>query len=260
MLTDRMRRVSCITAPLLASVVAIPVALALPGAADAASRDAFVHVAQCSRGPDAIDRHATFRGVMRRVRHAQRMRMRFSLQERVGNGRFRRVKAPGLGTWRSSDPAVRRFSHRQRVLELAEGSAYRAVVNFRWYDGDGQVIRRARRRSKPCSQPGRLTDLRVLGIVGGLPLASRPQASDYRVRLVNHGRATTTRFRVTLAVDGGIVDSQEVSTLVPGEVRELSFAGPVCAAQLTARADPQDAVREASEKDNALTVPCPSGS
>lgn len=259
MLTDRMRRVSCITAVVLASLVAIPLALAMPGAGDAARRDALVRIAECARGPDVIDRHATFRGVMRRIPRTERMAMRFSLQERVGEGRFRTVKAPGLGGWRKSHPAVRRFAHRQRVLDLAEGSAYRAVVSFRWYDADGKVIRRARRRSKPCTQPGRLPDLSLLGIAGGLPLARRPGASNYRVRLVNRGRATTSGFRVSLAVDGSVVDGREVTALAPGEVRELLFPGPVCAASMTARVDPQDAVREVSEKDNVLTVPCPSG-
>lgn len=253
-----MRRRVCITAALLGSLVALPGAQALTVTGEtSASSVALVRVAECARGPAALDRHATFRAVMRRVAHAERMWMRFTLKERVGDGPFRTVKAPGLGTWHKSRPAVRRFSHRQRVLELAEGSAYRVVVSFRWYDDDGELIRRARRRSKPCAQPGLLPNLRIARIGDGLPLAGDPRSFTHTVRVVNPGRATASRFGVSLAVDGGIADTQTVDALAPGEGRQLSFVGPPCVASVTARADPDDAVREASEKDNVLTTPCP---
>ena len=111
-----------------------------------------VRVLECLRGPAAGDRLAVFRGGMRALPGAERMSMRFKLQERVGAREFRTVKAPGLGVWRKSRRGVRRFAYRQRVLALAEGSAYRAVVGFRWYAADREVIRRATRRSRPCMQ------------------------------------------------------------------------------------------------------------
>ena len=258
MLTERMRRVSSTTAALVGTLAATAAAVAMAGAGDAGARSAaLVRVVECSRGPEALDRHATFRAAMRRLPHTERMWMRFTLQERVGDGRFRTVRAPGLGRWRKSLPAVRRFSHRQRVLELAEGSAYRTVVGFRWYDGEGQLIRRTRRRSKPCDQPGRLPNLAPLQIGGGQPLAGAPGSARYTVRIVNRGRRTAPRFGVSLAVDGHKVDTQSVAALAPGHVRQLVFAGPVCSGSLTARVDPGDAVREVSERDNVLTAPCP---
>ena len=258
MLTERMRRVSSTTAALVGTLAATAAAVAVAGAGDAGARSAaLVRVVECSRGPEALDRHATFRAAMRRLPHTERMWMRFTLQERVGDGRFRTVRAPGLGRWRKSLPAVKRFSHRQRVLELAEGSAYRTVVGFRWYDGEGQLIRRTRRRSKPCGQPGLLPNLGILRIGGGEPLADAPRSRSYRVRVVNRGRATAARFTVSLGVDGGVLDTQSIAPLAPGEVRQLSFTGPACEASLTARVDPEDAVREGSEKDNVLTAPCP---
>ena len=248
-----MRRVTCTTA-----LVATLAAAATAGAGDAGARPtALVRVVECSRGPAVLDRHATFRAAMRRLPHTERMWMRFTLQERVGDGRFRTVRAPGLGTWRKSHPHVRRFSHRQRVLELAEGAAYRTVVGFRWYDGDGELIRRTRRRSKPCDQPGLLPNLGLLGIGGGQPLAAAPGSATYTVRIANRGRATAPRHGVSLAVDGHDVDTQAVAALAPGDVRQLVFAGPVCAGSVTARADPDDAVREVSERDNVLTAGCP---
>src|SRR5918997_7160992 len=245
-----MRRLTCTTAALVATLAAASAAVAMAGAGDAGARpSALVRVVECSRGPEALDRHATFRAAMRRVPRTARMWMRFTLQERVGDGRFRTVRAPGLGAWRKSHPAVRRFSHRQRVLELAEGSAYRTVVGFRWYDTEGELIRRTRRRSKPCDQPGLLPNLGIRHIGGGQPLAGAPGSATYTVRIANRGRATAPRFGVSLAVDGHDVDTQSVAALAPGNVRQLVFAGPVCAGAVTARADPGDAVREGSERD-----------
>lgn len=255
-----MHRATGMIAALIGVLAVIPGAFALPANRDASARPlALVRVAECSRGPAAIDRQATFRATMRRVAGAERMAMRFSLQERVGDGRFRTVKARGLAAWRKSYQGVRRFSHRQRVLALAEGSDYRVVVSFRWYAGDGQLIRRTRRRSKPCAQPGALPNLSVLRIGGRPLLLGIPGSHAYTVEVANRGSAAAPRFRVSLAADGGIVDTQSVPALARGEVRRLSFAGPACERSLTARVDPEDAVRESSEKDNFLVARCPPG-
>jgi hypothetical protein len=218
---------------------------------------ASVRVAECSRGPAAIDRIAVFRGAMRSVPGTGRMWMRFKLQERVGDGRFQTVKAPGLGVWRKSRPGVGRFAYRQRVLALAEGSAYRTVLAFRWYDGGGEIIRRATRRSRACLQPGPLANLSIMRIGGAAPLPGVPGTYRYAVNLVNDGQVQAERFGVSLAVDGGAVDTQAVSYLAPGESRRLFFAGPACRATVTAVADADDTVRENLEKDNSLTSGCP---
>lgn len=256
-----MRRATATTAVLLGSVLVGSAALADTATlGDPAARPlALVRVAECSRGPTAPDRHVTFRASMRRVRETHRMSMRFTLQERVGHDRFRTVRAPGLRVWRKSRPEVKRFSHRQHVLDLAEGSSYRAVVNFRWYDRDGELIRRATRRSRPCSEPGPLPNLSLVRLGGGTPIAGKPQSAIYTLRAVNRGPAGSPRFGVSFAVDGAAVNSKVVPALAPGESRPLSFTGPVCAASISAHADPEDAVREVSERDNVLSAPCPFG-
>lgn len=219
---------------------------------------ASVRVAECARGPAAESRLAVFRGAMRRVPGSDRMWMRFRLQERVGAGGFRTVKAPGLGTWHKSRPGVTRFAYRQRVLALAEGSAYRTIVSFRWYAADGEVTRQTRRRSPACRQPGLLSDLRVTRIGGGRPVDGVPGAFRYAVNVLNRGQVVAEGFGVRLAVDGGAVDTLAVNALAPGESRRLLFSGPACRSTVTATADPEDTVREVSEKDNTLTSPCPS--
>ena len=128
--------------------------------------------------------------------------MRFQLEERVGRRRFRAVKAPGLGVWKKSRPGVRRLAVTQRVLELGEGASYRAVVKFRWYDGDRKLIRAARKRSRVCRQPGLLPNLRVRS-VSGTRIA--PDTVRYAVQIVNRGRAPAVNVGVRLAVDGDLL-------------------------------------------------------
>jgi len=219
---------------------------------------ASVRLLECARGPAADNRLAVYGGDVRRVPTAQSMWMRFKLQERVGRQAFRTVKAPGLGVWRKSRVGVKRFAYRQRVLALAEGSSYRTVVSFRWYAANGALTRQARRRSGPCRQPGRLPNLRVTRIGGGRPVPGAPEAVRYAVNVVNRGQVLALPFGVSLAVDGSAVDTQTVTNLVPGETRGLVFFGRACAGTVTAVADPDDAIRETTEKDNSMTSPCPS--
>ena len=256
-----MFRASLIAVAALAGLVAagLPATAAPDAHSNARGGPMSVRVVECLRGSAAGDRLAVFRGGMRALPGAERMSMRFKLQERVGDGKFRTVKAPGLGVWRKSRPGVRRFAYRQRVLALAEGSAYRTVVAFRWYGQDGEVIRRSTRRSRACLQPGPLANLRIGRIGGGAPLPGVPGTYRYAVQLVNDGQVAAERFDVTLTVDRGItVDTQRVSHLAPGESRRLFFSGRACGGSVTAVADPEDAVRENLERDNSLTSRCPS--
>ena len=74
----RMRHLAALTlvAALTAAVPAAPAAKRKPVTS--------VRVAQCAKGSTVAERHAIFRGAMRRVRGSERMWMKFRLQERVG--------------------------------------------------------------------------------------------------------------------------------------------------------------------------------
>ena len=214
-----------------------------------------VRVTECARGATVEGRRAEFRGAMRRVRHSERMWMRFTLEERVGQGQFAQVDAPGLGVWRKSRPGVARFAYRQEVLALAEGSSYRVRVQFRWYDARGRLLRRAARRSRKCRQPGMLANLHV-GRIIAMPLAGTPHIARYAVQVANRGRGPAQDVEVSLAVDGGGVDVVLVGLLAPGEVRRVFVNGPTCTTSVEARVDPRDLVRESFEDDNARNEPC----
>ena len=234
--------------------LALALTAAVP-AAPAAKRKplATAKVAECSKGPTAALRYAVFRGSARRVGGADRMWIKFKLQERAGAGRFRTVAAPGLGVWRKSRSGVRRFAVRQRVLALGEGAAYRVAVQFRWYDADGELLRRTRRLSRPCRQPGALPNLRVTR-VGGRRVNGTVR---YAVDVINRGRAASAPTTLALSVDGDVVDTPVFGSLAAGETRRVFVNGPACVGSVKAQIDPADAVAEASESDNTRTVACP---
>lgn len=184
------------------------------------------------------------------------MAMRFVLQERRGDRDPETVHAPGLGVWQKSAAGVKWFVYRQRVTALAEGSDYRARVQFRWYDPAGRVVREAVRASRVCRQPGDLANLRVTRIRAHR-LAGSPGVTRYALKVVNRGDATAPSGAVELSVDGAKVDTAIVGGLEPGEGRVAFVNGPDCAGSVRAEADPADSVIESDESDNGLALRCP---
>lgn len=234
--------------------LALALMAALPAAPAAArSPAATARLVACSTGLTAADRLAVFRGAARRVAGTDRMWIKFKLQERTPGARYRTITAPGLSAWRKSRSGVRRFAVRQRVLALGKGAAYRVAVYFRWYDADGNLLRRARRRSRACRQDGELPNLRVAR-VGGRPMNG---TFRYAVDVVNRGRAASAPTKLALSVDGDLVDTPALGPLAPGGTIRLFVNGPACDGSAKARVDPGDMVAEADERDNSRVVACP---
>ena len=247
-------------AALAAAAALIGAVLALPAGADppeasVSPAPAKVQVTMCKRGASPSARRAEFRGAMSRLPGTARMSMRFTLQERAPEGRYTTVRAPGLGVWRTSRDGVAAFAHRQRVVDLRRGSRYRAVVHYRWHSSSGERIRSARRISSSCRQ-GSLPDLRVLGI-NGAPVGGSPGTVRYVVRVENRGRVPARGVAVSLAVDGGVIDTPVIGNIPPGEERRAVVNGPRCMSSLEAVADPAGTVRESHESDNVHTAACP---
>jgi hypothetical protein len=217
---------------------------------------AAVSVTECVHGATEADRRAQFRGMMRQVGGADYMAMRFGLQERLGDRAFQKVRAPGLGVWQKSLKGVKRFVHRQEVVGLAGGAAYRTRVTFRWYDAAGKVLRQEIRRSGVCRQPGKLANLRVARI-GARRMGPSQGVAQYALKVVNRGDAPAPGVTVLLSVDRARVDTATVGALAPGEAKVVFVNGPECGGPVRAEADPADGVVESDESDNALAVPCP---
>lgn len=244
-----------VLAALVFAAVAVPAGAFAPAreGASVAARAASVTVTECLRTPAA--RSVEFRGAMRRVTGTRRMWMRFSLEERVGAGPFVTIQAPALGVWRKSRAGVRGFGYRQRVLALAEGSSYRTTVRFRWYDESGRPIKRARRTSPGCAQPGPLPNLRVARI--GVRPTDQRALLRYAVDVANSGTAPSVGTTISVAVDGSTVDTAPVAPLAPGERTRAFVRGPRCESGVEARVDPDDTMRERRERDNVRSISCP---
>jgi CARDB len=233
------------------AVLALCCCLLAPASAAGASKLAAVKVSSCSR----LDHTGSFYGRMSRLPHAERMAMRFTLLVRgPDETRYTSVKAPGLRRWHRSKLKVRAFGYRQRVRGLADGSLYRVQVDYRWYDEDGEVMRRARRRSRTCNQAGPLPNLSIR-IVEGAPTPVEG-VWRYRVRVTNRGNAVAEDVGVRLSVDGSDVDTRTIDTLEPGAVKYRSFRGPACLIDVMAVVDPDNAMRETAEGDNAQSLTC----
>jgi hypothetical protein len=219
-------------------------ALVLPASA-AAAGPASVARAACQ----PRERAAEFEARMDKVAGSARMKLRFTLEARKPGRAWRRVAAPELAGWRTADPQTTRFISSRRVTQLIGPSYYRTLVRFRWVDAEGEIVATARARSRACWQPDHRPnlELRDLGIEDG---------GRYVVRVTNTGRSASGAFDLEIA---GVPPVVLAGGLDPGEERFVEVDGPACepGADVTATADPLDLVDERSERDNALTVPCP---
>lgn len=251
-----MRRTALTTATLAA--------LALPGAAHAvtptdvppsAVPELSARLDACAVGATSAQRAAAFTGAMPADQAAAVLSMRFELEQRRGST-WKPLAVPGFRTWQRSDPDAAGFVYAKRVERLASGASYRVTVGFRWTDADGRVVRRAERRTRVCRQPDLRPDLTVLGVT------AEPSA-DGTVRYVAQVRndgpgALTGPLRVALAVDGTAAPAQEVARLAARATTQLTWSAPPCVAGGAVRvdADPDAAVEEADEADNAFVLRC----
>jgi hypothetical protein len=248
-----MRRRSQLIVIACAAFAALPASSALAAGAGPSAR-----VGNCSPSPDVTKRFAEFVGRMKTIPGAKSMQMRFTLQEKIGGGRFQVVALPELKMWRKSKPGARAFNFTQRVTALRDGSSYRVLVKFRWLDAGGRQLQSTSRRSGFCFQPGPLPNLKVTAIQADPgPL---PDSIVYSITLLNSGRAIAFKPAAVVNVDGAELDQGALAQLGPGESGVIRFSGPFCRFLVRAKADPGRLIAEEDERDNVLTTPCPFGS
>jgi len=208
----------------------------------------------CLTSPLPIERVATFVGAMPAAAGAQRMGIRFDLERRrPAERRWRRIQAPGFGTWERSDPKVAGFVFRRRVNGLPVPASYRARVRFRWIAADGTIVRRAQARTPACVQPDLRPNL-VPGPLTAILDTPRPGLGIYTLIVRNIGRSAASAFGVQ--VGSG---SAEVGPLAAGEQRAIVVLALACRPgdAITARVDADRRVDESSERGNATRRLCP---
>jgi len=229
--------------------------LAFPAAA--AADGASVKLLDCVPALEPQDRMAMFEGRMTPRRGSERMQLRFALQVREPALEWRRVVAPGLDQWLTSNPGVRRYSYAKTVQNLAAPAAYRMVVRFRWLDVGGEVLARSRATSRACRQPDLRPELEALAVEVSPAVA--PDRRRFAITVRNGGRTAAGPFGVALSVGDAALAPLSVAGLEPGEHRTVVLTGPPCAAgePLTVTVDPDDTVEERDEADNVLVALCP---
>lgn len=194
---------------------------------------------------------AAFDGRVTAYRGATRMQLRFTLQVRAQDERrWRKVTAPGWGDWISAPSNLARYTYTKRVQELLAPARYRAVVNFRWRDARGRIIRRERAVSPSCRLPDERPDLEVRSV--------RFFAGLYRAVIFNRGRQAAGPFAVDFLADGRPLGRVEIAGLEPKRAVTALLDGPPCApgTLLEAIADARSQVDEADEFNDAETNAC----
>jgi archaellum component FlaF (FlaF/FlaG flagellin family) len=231
----------------------IVAALAVPAAASAKG-PASVHLKSCTTGDRPSERKATFKSWMHSIPGSARMAVRFKLLSRTTGRSAQRVEGPqALNTWHRSHTGVTRYVYSQTIKKLEQGTSYRMVVRYRWYDANGEIIKRAKRTSHECVQTGDLPNLIVAGVTYD---PSEVGTWHYGVTVKNKGKALAENFVVTLFVDGAVVDERTVELLDAGESTTVELNGPPCI-HLRAIADYEDTVTEKHEDDNSFSSTCP---
>jgi hypothetical protein len=247
---------------LAAAAVSVLACLALAATAPAQVVSTQATLDACHTGSDGMSRYARFTGQMGAVPHSERMQLRFDVYGAAAPGRrVHREHAPGLGTWQgTAGPMVQVLRVHKQVANLAAPGVYRAVVSFRWLAHDGSVIRRAQRRTAFCQQPDPRPDL-AISAIDVQPSAGDPGRATYTVTVRNRGRGDAAGFGIALAVEGADQTPGSVPSLPAGQRATVVFDGPRChrGGRVRAQADPADAVDEAREGNDALSIRCRPG-
>ncbi len=228
----------------IAALVPALVALAAPAAHAAPLGKAVV--TSC----DKELRKATFEGRIT-ARRGTKMQMRFALQAITPDQpKWRKVDAPGFGTWISAPSGVGRYSYDKTVEQLLAPASYRAVIEFRWKDAHGKVVHSEKATSTACKQPDQRPDLAVRDVRYGV--------RGYVAVVVNKGQTAAGAFEVDLLRAGNAVGSETVPALDPGETTTVVVPGIPCAAgeDVQAIVDPLSDVDESDEDNNSLDAPC----
>ena len=109
---------------------------------------------QCVTAMLQGERTATFAGEMTAIASSVRMAIQIDVQVQLpGEEVFRPVSAPGLGSWRVSDPGVKAYRYLRQVTGLTAPASYRAVVRFRWLNAKNRQIKLVERQTPRCEQP-----------------------------------------------------------------------------------------------------------
>jgi hypothetical protein len=246
-----MLRIVTIAAALTALLGASVAARAADPPAGAAAPVA--KVLACDVGASA-DRAAAFYGRMDTTAGASKLALRFVLLERLGVGdTWNKLDLPALRQWHISQAGVKRYGWKQTVDHLRLGGAYKARIQYRWLSASGAVLDSETHDTPVCRGP--VPNLAL----GQLTTKPGPTADTwtYGIEVQNTGKSDADDVDVSLNVDHAMLDTVTLDKLAAGEVRIVSFNGPACRREVSAKVDPGNSIGERFEDDNSQVFSCP---
>lgn len=235
------------------AAVALALLIAAPARADWRGRVVVLH---CAKGLTATGRSVTFEGRIAAIPRARRMQMRFTLQARTPDAGWAKVTAGGFGSWITAPRGLSRYLYDKTVDGLLAPAGYRAVVDFRWRDASGHVIRRSRATSRSCHQPDPRPDLSAASLAVGP--AAEPGKRRYTATIVDSGRGPAGPFEVDFTREGMLLGSVQLGGLSAGGRRHIAVPALACTPgdQIAVVVDATHEVDESDETDNVLSVVC----
>lgn len=127
---------------------------ALPGAGTTPAPVVSANVEQCVTAAVQSGRSVTFTGQMETLSGARRMAMEIVVQaHNPGEAGFHTLSAAGPATWQRSEAGLKIYKYVRQVTDLPAPAAFRALVQYRWLDERGHVLRTTSRRTPVCRQP-----------------------------------------------------------------------------------------------------------
>lgn len=239
--------------PLLAIVaMAVPVA----GAHAAATPNASVSVDECGTVNARKQLGVIFSGEMDGIDDTKTMAIDFELYTRpAGQSAFKREPLGDDSVSRKA-VALYRYGPRTFLPDVTTATDYRARMTFRWtaVDGDVTTVRRWSSVCRLAPQPDlALGDLTTTA-------SGQPGVQRYTIPVRNDGRADAGAFDVALRIGAEERAPVTVAGLAAGASQQVVFTAPRCSVGDVLRftVDADDRVAEDDERDNVLTVACPS--
>jgi hypothetical protein len=213
-------------------------------------------LAACRASDDAASGSLEVDATVAPIRGTVRMGLRFDLYRRAGgSAHFHRAEAPRLFMWRRSGVRPPSFAVNQAVDGLTAPAVYEMRVGFRWYGRHGRVLATRYRDTRLCRQPDRRPNLRI-----GVARENPEGPGTYDVHVRNSGLTAAGGFDVAFRPgdDATLEQVTRVAGLAPGEVKKLTFGGPVCAdaTRPSILVDPGFEVAESNENDNRRRASC----
>lgn len=271
------RTPSLLRLPLLLLLAFTATTLALPAAAGARAAKGpapklTIDERICKSGEATEDRYATVTATALLPTGADRVGLRFALQERQQKSgkktRWVNVMDIGgtLGAWEFSESGRDGLRFTKTIDGLQEGTYYRVAVQARGLDASGRVTTATARRFVNCNQPQitpHVAFVRVLSgddpkaakLVPGVAL----DASTLVYSLRNSGRSESDSVIVTVthATSGERFAEVTLDGLPARKTKTGFMTMPTCKGRFKLTVREQDEPVSSLRADQTVTYPCP---